>query len=550
MTTNCGCCENPCTQEENPCDPCAAVESCPDCSPSTVNNMDFFITVTAGFNMPACGNTGQIVVEDATRLYVGALLWNASVGHLVVVSIDDDTHVTVRNDCPTNNVLDPGEPVPADTVFGVGVPAPVDAATENGTGPRLDLDFVIPAIGACVVIKATTTEGLFAGENVSIAGQEYRISGIADLVTLTICNDGSAGPVGDTVEKDPNGDGILDYPIIRIAEQNLCLAEEGSEGKLLICDGVAQKVMVGTIDHQVPAWNNAEGEFKLEVVDSLVVCTYLTGCLVLDPLHVGNYVVEVDDATIFAPFVDEYPGVKIKINGDYFSLVAIVDGTHIRVEPWFTVTEVITYNAPMAVCVADCCEQCSPQLYTLNRFNGPEPREVLFPLPLTEFTIVAATGYAWWRTFPTIAQNGLWTLRYYNTDIEGCNKYVQLYSNFELAVILPEGCFANIEYRIEKFAPVADSKTFWAAVANGGHPQIPELAGSDELFTPGAGIKTLNTFKGQLIERDIVAPGLYDEFRGHLRIHLENTTGAEQLGSVQGSFRAWYTAQDADVEFS
>lgn len=339
-----------------------------DCCTKIIQRMDFFIKNLVPFNMPGCGMTGTILLESALRLYVGAILFADDVGYLRVTAVKDDCSVEVVNECPDcdEQVKEPGEPVAAFTMFGVGIPSCVPAIYGGGStsGVFLNIDFLVPAIGSCIPIKVTSIEGLGDNFIISISNRLFRINSIIDTTTIEICNDGDGGQVGDQVYKDPNGDDELDVPIITVQSPSPCEADPVSVGKLLVCSSnLTQHPMEGSIEDQVPAWVPENDRFELKVIEGLATCvTIASCCLTLDPEedpdHEYTIVVDPDTASLAIQLANVAPNyLRIVIEGYEFYLVEVVDEDTIKVIPRFVVEDTIIFEAGTTICVEGCCEQ-------------------------------------------------------------------------------------------------------------------------------------------------------------------------------------------------
>jgi hypothetical protein len=565
---SCNCSPNNCTcgcQTLDPCsisscttacsagEPCAQTESsCTAEEQDCCTNCNLFVETIQAFNMPACDGEGSMFVDDASRVAVGSILYAEGVGYLEVTAIVDATELTVKNNCPecTKHVLDPGNPVAEGTQFAVGIPFCASEGDVEFLGPMLNSDYFIPAVGLCVLVAVTNVEGLAIGDVVSIDSNRYRINDIPTTTSLEICNDGDGGTPGVFVEKDADGDGILNFPVIRVSSINPCLEPAVDEGKLLVCDGGIQAMMEGTIENQVPAWVPANDQFELRVIQNLAICVTLVCCLTLDPEadECDEYLIDVlpdtdDFDTALNELLPNY--LKITIDGDPFCVTEVVDSNTLRVIPAFEVTEIVQYIEGAVVCIAECCEQCVPHIWTMDdsfENNNCEP-EILVT---TGIVILAAPVGIHTFTFPesigVLGQTGfevgagfMWQLDVENEGCCDCRKYIEISSNFEtLMDIDTADVFANVEFRILKLLPAANSQSFAAMPFVSDRTLI--VAQPPDLISAA---QTINTYKGTAYDRGFIDPDETARWVGHIRIVTENNTMAPVDLGFGASWRVW-----------
>ena len=574
---SCNCSPNNCTcgcQSSDPCaipscttscsvgEACAQTESsCAAAESECCTNCNLFVETTASFNMPACDGEGSMFVDDASRLYVGAILYADGVGYLEVTAIIDATEITVKNNCPECDlhVLDPGNPVVSGTEFGVGIPFCGSAGSTEYTGPMLDSDYFIPAVGACVLIAVTSIEGLAIGDTIAIGSNRYTINDIPNVTTLEICNDGDGGSPGTLVEKDADGDGVLNFPILRISSINPCAEPPVDEGRLIVCStGSTQNVMEGTIDNQVPAWVDANGQFELKVIQGLTTCVTLVCCLNLDPDadECDEYLIDVlpDTDDFDAALTPLLPNpLKITIDGDPFCVTEVVDSNTLRVIPAFEVTVIVQYAEGAVVCIDECCNQCVPHILTMDdsfASNSCEP-EILIGTGI--ITMAAATGIDT-DTFPAslgdnnecggeVGADYLWQLDVLNDQCCDCRKYFEITSNFECAVDNADpDTFINVEFRILKILPAATTQSFAAFPFTSPRPVIVPANACDLL----PNFQTINTYKGTVYDRGFIDPGETARFVGHIRIVTENNSQIEVGYNFAADWRVWVKVWNYD----
>lgn len=564
---SCGCqsndpCSIPsCTTSCSAGEPCAQIESsCETEQQECATNGNLFVEVVAAGNMPACDGIGSLFVDDASRLFPGAVIYAEGVGYLTVVTVVDASEVTVRNDCPecALHVLDPGAVIPVGTQFGVGIPFCATEGVEF-TGPMLNSDFFIPAVAACVLIAVTSIDGLAIGDTVSIAGNRYRINDIPTTTTMEICNDGEGGTPGTLVEKDPNGDGVLDYPILRISGVNPCAEDPVDAGRILVCStGSTQRALEGSIENQVPAWNESTNRFELRVVDSLATCVTLVCCLTLDPEaeECAPYLIDVLPNT--TKFSEELSALspnplQITIDGDPFCVTAVIDENTLRVIPSFEVLEVTEYEEGAVICIADCCVQCTPDIYTMDdsfMSNNCTP-EIL--LSTGAVPLIAPAGVETFTIPASLAENNetgfepdaayLWELLFENASCCGCRQYYEIISNFEIGHSNNDpDLFTNVELRILKTEPIANSQAFAGIPFVSPRALIVGAQATDLI----PGFQTINTYKGAVSDRGFLNPGETGRFVGHVRMVTENVSVGDIGFTITVNWRIWIKAWNFD----
>lgn len=526
----------------------------------------FYVTSKSSFTMPDCGNNGELFLDSSEGLFVGAILFAQSYGYLTVMDVRDCGSVIVKNECLSCNSIDPADPIPEGTVFGVGIPSCSSGSSSTQDGVYLAADFIIPQVGidCCVQMKVTRLGNITTNSVISVNGYQYTVQSVTDTETIVVCNEGLGGTAGTVIKADPNCDGIYDYPIDVISAPSPCSQDPVTSGQVVVCDGTELTTIQGILDGQILVWNEGLGKFVLEVLNSETIdCTTLTSCLILDPENIDQtYVINVADSSIFEkPEYDQFQNLLIYINGDPFTLVDIISSTQIRVSPFFEVTEVKEYAANVTICIAECCAQCRPTVETLGRFGGTEgePVEILVPQNDPGFTIpdgISVRNYfvlgGAGTTNPLLydpTEEGLWMIDYTN---EGqCKKYFELKSNIEMVLHMPTGVLGNAEYRIHNSR--GSTQAFYGAPLIGNDATYiadPDDVGGQtgNLSIAGPPIyKDLNTLKGVVFDRDFIDPGENVKFYGHIRLTFVNTTGQEQTCDFTSGMRVWYTAWDYEL---
>lgn len=551
------------------CQVCGSQSSCCCTSSSSSSTTDcsypIFASLSASFNMPACGQEAQIQSPEACRIAPGTVLYSPSVGYLIVTARIDDTTLSVRNDCPEDgdgndcNALAPGEPVPSSSIFALGIPF---CGPGGGSGPQtspyLAADFIIPNVSSCANAVVTNVVGLNIGDIVSIDGNEYRIGAIPNATALELCNDGDGGTPLSVIYWDPNGDGEPNWPVIRVGGQNPCTSTPVNIlDRIVGCDGAGQTVGgVGQVNDQAFLWNNVTQQWELKVIDQTATCVTLAcGCLNLDPEAppTQEYIIQVSPNTeqIAAALaeLDENP-LCVTINDDPFCVTEVIDAENIKVIPNFEVVEVTSYPEGAIICICECCDQCRPTVEVSGPFNAspPDQAEVLITFDSGTLSL-SAEGFEVNNLPATLASNAdgsansaaarLWLLQYQNGLGCACHKYAQVMSNFQVAISMPQEVSANIEFRMLHVLPVFDSQSF-AAIPIFYSPAVPGLNSTPNLLlTESNDFKFLGTYKGMLYDRAFMQAGELHQWQGHIRIITYNSSASPEDIRVVGNWRVW-----------
>lgn len=161
--------------------------------------------------IPACGQTAQVVVKGLRVAHIGSWIWSDDYGNFLIEGFNPGTDtLTINNPCITGT-KSPGTVVPACSLFIVSPPP-------CSIGPAisfLSADFIVPAVGDCVTVMVTSTEGILAGYDIVIGGtvQQFHVSAVINMQSMEICNTGFGGVTGSTVQwQNPGGD--FAHPII------------------------------------------------------------------------------------------------------------------------------------------------------------------------------------------------------------------------------------------------------------------------------------------------------------------------------------------------
>lgn len=348
---------------------CVLPSGCSDTSP-------FFISNISQFIVPACGKETAIYTKCAKQLYPGAVLALSPSGLILHVTLVGDGFVMAQNDCESCNIKSPGEPILANSIFGVNGPScsPSGGSSDN-CATFLAADFTTPAIGSTAPLKVGgALTGFSVGAKIRLGDKFFILNAINGLV-FTALNSSEGGVVGETTYYDANSDGIPDV-CVTLAEGVSPCENELTCGNIIGCAGDGtQGHFTGRKKGDVLSWDGTCFR-NYNLPSSLVDCTPLINCLVLDPASdpTTTYLVTVGDSTIFTnPDLDGFSPLVLRIDGDKFILDSIIDATHIRVIPDFVVTEMKTYGGMCGVdslvCIGDCCDRVSSELTALASWN-------------------------------------------------------------------------------------------------------------------------------------------------------------------------------------
>lgn len=318
-----------------------------------------FIEVGEEFDFPAPGETTVIRSCCSEGIAQGAVLYSIGMGYLHVSDIPSECEIEVVNLGEPCNVKIAGEPVAAGSKLQVGIPV----CGGDGTNKRADkicltTDFFVPAYcaqptdtgGCCVNVGVTSVSGLVTGQRLAIGQREFRLMQINSAREIRICNDGNGGMPGAVVY-------AMDDCIEIIGGANECDRQTVDGGLLLACRDGSKQPIAGQYDGQILQWNNELRRFVLVAAPPLPTCTSLDADFTVDQTNPPetNYIIDVADSSDFVV----NGSLQINDSGGHlrrFSIITLIDGTHIRVHPLFTVTANTTFKAGASVCyVEDKC---------------------------------------------------------------------------------------------------------------------------------------------------------------------------------------------------
>jgi hypothetical protein len=138
---------------------------------------------TAGINtdfvQPSCGGNVTIEVANSDAFDVGMSVFHANGGYYTVISIPDQNHIEIQNQCV------PGFPLPGETVFNVGAIL-TTSGTQGGVGATGPQGLTGP--------KGDTPAHVWIGTGLQFQNPDGSWGSLIDLRGLT----GATGPAGAT----------------------------------------------------------------------------------------------------------------------------------------------------------------------------------------------------------------------------------------------------------------------------------------------------------------------------------------------------------------
>lgn len=341
-TSTCGTCSQPKAS-------CGCEAFCEEDHTQTIikKRYGYTLRIKNSFVWPEPGQVVSLFTESVDRLSVGSILWHPTAGYLHVTSFDPASQIIVAdNQGEACNEYTGGESLPECTDFVVGPPSCGTGSIPIDNIPYLAADFISPAEGECALASVTTISGLTVNDTVSLIGYEYRIGAILGNDIIELCNEGNGAPEGTVVLWDGDGDGVPDIPVIVIASENPCTRSGIVAGIILACDGGSvAKPLVGSLDGQIPVWNNVTQRYELKNIDvAISTCVALTADLTTDVAHVGSYPVSVTDTSAFIA------GDVIVIDSLLYTVNVVDSGVLMHITPLATPIGVIVYTAGTPVC--------------------------------------------------------------------------------------------------------------------------------------------------------------------------------------------------------
>lgn len=319
-----------------------------------------FIETSEDFEFPAPGETSIINSCCSEGIAPGAVLYSLGIGYLHVSAIPSECEIEVTNHGEACNIKTPGEPVAAGTKLQIGIP-PCGSGSNGEPLPTICLttDFFVPEYcaspsetGACCRnVGVTSVAGLAVGDRLALGTREFRLAEIVSATVIRICNDGAGGLPGAVVY-------AMDDCFEIIGGSNICERQTVDGGLPIVCRDGQQVPVAGSYDGQILQWDNSLGRFVLVAAPPLPTCTSLDADFTVDETNPPetNYIIDVFDSSNFIV------GGSLQINESggglrRFSIITIIDGTHLRIHPLFTVTTNTTFHAGASVCYVE--DRCS-----------------------------------------------------------------------------------------------------------------------------------------------------------------------------------------------
>jgi hypothetical protein len=345
------------------------------------------LKILNSFVIPLFNGTINVAVEQSAGIAAGTVLFNNLVGWLRVTNFDASKNtIDIQNFLqPRASDLNPsitynevGKPVDACTEFAVGTPD-YDAGSAGSSQNCLLTDFFSPAVdlsgNTTVTIELSNVDSILVGSRLSIGSYEYVIKTVVSSTVVEIYNAGAGAPAGTKVVGGKDCTDSCITVVSVLAADNPCEKTAVQEGILLVCDGQDIKPFTSTADNSVPVWDAVEGKWKPQILTvDTTICTALTSDFTID--NVGtDFPATVGDTSGF-----ELGGVNslLKMEGNLFKITAIVDATHLRLNPLFTPAGIVTYDTGTTICVAPCCDcpNFSRNVYLPIAMTAPNPQGV------------------------------------------------------------------------------------------------------------------------------------------------------------------------------
>lgn len=341
----------------------ACAPACPESHSQRLVLQQFYSTISIqnSWNVPDCGEQATLVSVGLKSANPGSYIWNSEYGYFEIVSFDASTgQLVIQNNCNEGNAA-AGTNVPACTEFNVTVP-PCECPEDNEI--CVAIDFTAPAVGNCVDITLTTTQGLTASDTVQIGSGFYFLDAIKPNNVVTICNTGQGIAAGTPViAVDANGN--YQY-CLGIISTNPCDRDVVPEVQLLGCDGddVTAPLDCATIGWVPTAISGSGDEVAVACrpLGTTSECSFLTAALSLTSGDATYANVAVDDSTAFTVGdIVEFAG------GNWTAeITGIPDGTHIDI----TLSPTPSFNTSIAdetlFCLQNCCDALQSEIENLE----------------------------------------------------------------------------------------------------------------------------------------------------------------------------------------
>lgn len=191
-----------------------------------------------------------ITLSGVVFLPIGAYLWNRQYGYYLITHWNPETgQVSIQNEEFAGNAA-VGSFVRANTPFLVA-PTPDIQASESTFFPYVAENFIAPPVDGTITVDVTSIFGLVVGDYVRMDTKLYKLQSIQSTKRITLLNEGGGFVSGTEVEAF-NNEGEYQYFLVREVTAVCAGGDNTTEGRLIICDGGSQKILVGDTVGQVP----------------------------------------------------------------------------------------------------------------------------------------------------------------------------------------------------------------------------------------------------------------------------------------------------------
>lgn len=215
-----------------PCSTAPIEEVCPKVQ---IKNYQAAFEISEPFNVPACGVTTIIIVNNPPTLHLNGYIWNATYGFFEITSFTENS-ITILNRCVAGSAPS-GTQVPAGSLFILSDdPLYFARAVES----FLAVDFTIPPVGSCSPARFTSTASLPVGAQIIIGNSTFWYTNDLGGNLVQLCNTGQAEAPG-TVYKAVNVSGQYLYPI-SVSSNSVIMESEVEEAQSFLVDA-AQAVI-------------------------------------------------------------------------------------------------------------------------------------------------------------------------------------------------------------------------------------------------------------------------------------------------------------------
>ena len=428
----------------------------PDCPPS-----DLFAKLDAEFIVPNCDSDGPAMITNV-KLAVGSVLFTESIGRFTVLATDGNIY-RLKNECGDDQKVGPGDSVPKDTCFAVGVPSVSNNSFNNTTDVFLCGCFITPDVNETEKIKVTRFGSIVVGSLISIQNRIYLVTQKEGTDTLYIKNEGEGGVANEQIcSEDCDGNKTVFIDVIGGNDTCVDGTAKIAMDYLKGCDGGEEAIMEGQFENNIPVWDAENNKWVLGLIPESEECTTLLTCLQIDSTNPvdATYLIEVEDPQIFVDAAANQPAnasdLVITICGDLFSYKGQGTGNFIRVAPFTVPTEDKKYDIGCPVCIPDCCSQCVPDLDVSETPIFPVPGELIATTTQIPYDENAGTnGVDFYFLTVDPGDNSLLLkdptnllpiIEFEICNPNACNMYVEMEINIASSVVLPTGVHVNQDF--------------------------------------------------------------------------------------------------------